>query len=115
MKSLIKIVIGVAVIVACANATRAALADYQFTDAVHEGLLFDNRATAEEVVDMVVKLAAQHEIPLEAENVTVRMIGQELRVDMSYTANVVLIPGVFAKDWTFTPSTSARRLAGSAR
>jgi hypothetical protein len=115
MKSLIKIIIGILVIVACANATRAALADYQFKDAVHEALLFDSRATPDEVVEMVVKLAAQHDIPLAAEDVDVRLAGQELRVNMTYTTNVVLVPGVFAKDWTFSPSTSVRRLVGSAR
>ncbi len=115
MKALIKIIIGAVIILACFNAGRAALVDYQFTDAVREGLLFDARATDEEVVDMVVKLAGQHEIPMTEEDVTVRWVGQELHVDMTYTASVVLIPGVFAQDWTFSPSTSVRRLAGNAR
>jgi hypothetical protein len=115
MKALFKIIIGLAVLVASVNATRAAFADYQFTDAVHEGLLFDSQATGDQVVEMVVRLANQYEIPLTAEDVRVRTVGQELRVDMTYTTDVVLIPGVFSKEWTFTPSTSVRRLTGSAR
>ncbi|HWI17755.1 MAG TPA: hypothetical protein VNT81_08410 [Vicinamibacterales bacterium] len=115
MKSLIKIVIGILVLVACANATRAAFSDYQFKDAVHEALLFDTRATPEEVVDTVMKLAAEYEIPLNAEDVSARMVGQDMRVDMTYTTNVVLVPGVFSRDWTFSPSTSVRRLAGTGR
>lgn len=115
MKALLKIIIGAVVVVACFNAARAAFADYQFTDAVHEGLLFDTQATDEEVVEMVVKLASQHEIPLNAEDVNVRWVGQELHVDMTYTTNVVLVPGVFAKDWTFAPTTSVRRIPGASR
>jgi hypothetical protein len=111
MKALIKIVIGVLVIVACFNAARAALTDYQFTDAVHQGLLFDTRATDDEVVEMVLKLAAEYELPMSAEDVSIRWAGQELHVDMTYTTNVVLVPGVFGQDWTFTPTTSVRRLA----
>jgi len=111
MKALIKIVIGLLVLLATVNATRAAFNDYQFTDAVHQGLLFDSTASQEDVVDMVVKLAGDYEIPLSAEDVRVRLIGQEKYVDMSYTTDVVLIPGMFSREWTFTPSTSVRVLA----
>ena len=115
MKALIKIIIGAAILVACVNATRAAFADDQFTDAVHEALLFDSRLSDEEVVDLLMKLATQYEIPLAEEDVKVRWVGPELNVDMTYTTNVVLLPGVFARDWTFSPTTSVRRLAGTGR
>lgn len=115
MKALIKIILGLLVIVSCFNATRAAFTEYQFQDAVHEGLLFDTGASDSEVVDMVLRLASEYEIPIEADGVSVRLIGQERRVDMTYTTNVVLVPGVFSKEWTFTPSTSVRLLQGSAR
>jgi hypothetical protein len=115
MKALIKIIITAVILVACFNASRAAFADYQFTDTVHEALLFDSRATDADVVDMIVKLAAQHEIPMEADDIKLRWIGQELRVDMTYTTTIVLVPGVYERDWTFNPTTSVRRLAGSAR
>lgn len=115
MKALIKIVVGALVIVACVNAGRATFTDYQFTDAVHAALLFDADATEDEVVEMVVKLAGQYELPMTADDVRVRWVGQELHVDMTYTTTVVLVPGVYGQDWTFTPTTSVRRLAGSAR
>lgn len=115
MKALVKIVIGAVVVVACVNAARAAFADYQFTDSVHEALLFDTNASEDEVVGMVVKLADEQAIPLTAEDVKVRWVGPELHVDMSYTTNVVLVPGVYARDWTFSPTTSVRRLAGNGR
>lgn len=115
MKALIKIIIGAVVVLASVNAARAAFADYQFTDSVHEALLFDSNASDDEVVDAVVKLATEQEIPLTANDVKVRWVGSELHVDMTYTTNVVLVPGVFAQDWTFTPTTSVRRLAGTGR
>ena len=31
-------------------------------------------------------------------------------VNMSYTDTVVLVPGVFQRDWTFEPETSTRML-----
>lgn len=115
MKTIIKIVIGVVVITACFNASRASLNNYQFQDAVHEGLIFDGRASDEEIVDMIGKLASAFDIPLDADNIHIRQVGQEVQVDMSYTRNVVLVPGFFERPWTFTPSTSTRILTGSRR
>lgn len=115
MKALIKIIIGALIIVASLNATRAAFAEYQFTDAVHEGLLFEPRASDEEIIDMVVKVAAQQDIPITTADVAVRRVGQEIHVDATYTTEVVLVPGVFSKEWTFTPTTSIRQLDGVGR
>lgn len=113
MKAIIKIVLALVILLACVNATRAAFNDYQFQDAVHEALLFNPRADEAEIVKAIMKLAYEYEIPLDAGDIQIRMIGQDLRVNMSYTENVVLIPGVFAKDWTFTPSASTRVLGGA--
>ena len=45
MKTIIKIVVALVLLTAMFNAGRAAFNNYQFEDAVHEGLLFDPRAT----------------------------------------------------------------------
>ena len=42
------------------------------------------------------------------------MVGQDRVVDMPYTVNVALLPGVFAYPWTFTPKASTRMLTGIA-
>jgi hypothetical protein len=115
MKTIFKIVVGLGVITACFNASRAALSDYQFQDAVHEALLFNPRAAAPDIIDTVMKLAREYEIPLDEDGIDVRMVGQDVRVDMSYTENVMLIPGVFSKEWTFTPSASTKILPGTGR
>lgn len=115
MKTIIKILVGVVVITACFNASRASLNNYQFQDAVHEGLIFDGRASDEEIVEMIGKLAAAYDVPLNPDDIHIRQVGQDVQVEMSYTRNVVLVPGVFERDWTFTPSTSTRILTGSRR
>jgi hypothetical protein len=115
MKTIIKIVVGLAIITASFNAARAAFADYQFQDAVQQGLLFNPRAQDAEIVAMVLKMAQEFEVPIDADGITVHMVGQDRRVDMSYTTNVVLVPGVFGTDWTFEPYASTRILTGGAR
>jgi hypothetical protein len=115
MKTIIKILVALVVITACFNASRAALNNYQFEDAVHEGLIFDGRASDKEIVEMISKLAAAYDIPLAPEDIKIRMVGQDVHVDMTYTRNVVLVPSVFARDWTFTPSTSTKILTGTRR
>ena len=113
MKTIIKIVVALLVVTACFNASRAALNNYQFEDAVHEGLIFDGRASDEKIVAMVMKLADAYGIPILEDNIHVRQVGQEVQVAMSYTTNVVLVPGIFQRDWTFNPSTSTRILTGT--
>ena len=115
MKTIIKILVGVVVLTACFNAGRAALNNYQFEDAVHEGLIFDGRASDPEIVDMIMKLADPYDIPIAPDDIAIRQVGQEVQVSMSYTTNVVLVPGVFARDWTFRPETSTRILTGNRR
>jgi len=110
MKTIIKIVVSLFLITAMFNATRAAFNNYSFEDAVHEGLLFDPNATDEKIVDMVMKLARDYEVPLDPGDIQIHSKGQDLMVNMSYTDTVVLVPGVFERDWTFEPSTSTRLL-----
>jgi hypothetical protein len=115
MKTIIKIVVAIAVVTVCFNASRAALNNYQFEDAVHEGLIFDVRASDKEIVDMITKLAGPYDIPISDEDIEIRQVGQEVRVNMKYTRKVVLLPGVFERDWTFNPSASTRILTGGRR
>jgi hypothetical protein len=115
MKTIIKILVALVVVTACFNASRAALNNYQFEDAVHEGLIFDGRASNEEIVDMIGKLASAYDVPLSPDDIAIRQVGQDVQVEMSYTRNVVLVPGVFARDWTFKPSTSTKILTGVRR
>jgi hypothetical protein len=115
MKTIIKIVVTLFILTACFNASRVAINNYAFEDAVHEGLLFDQRATDAQIVDMVMKLAKDYIIPMDAENIKIRQVGQDVIVDMSYTVNVELVPGILQRPWTFNPSTSTKMLVGGRR
>jgi len=110
MKTIIKIIIVLFILTAMFNAGRAAFNNYSFEDAVHEGLLFDPNASDTEVTEMVMKLAREYDIPLDPSGIKIQSKGQDLVVNMSYSQNVVLVPGVFQRDWTFEPSTSTRLL-----
>ena len=110
MKTIIKIVVSLFLLVAMFNAGRYAFNNYSFEDAVHEGLLFDPNASDAEITEMIMKLAREYDIPIEPGGIKISSRGQDLVVEMSYTQNVVLVPGVFQRDWTFEPSTSTRLL-----
>jgi len=64
---------------------------------------------------MIEKVAAVYDIPIVKEDIQIRQAGQDVHVDLAYTANVVLVPGVFQRDWTFTPSASTRLMPGGRR
>jgi hypothetical protein len=115
MKTIIKIVVAVLIITVAFNAGRAILGNSQFEDSVHEALLVDARASDEEIVTMVMKIADEYEVPIDAKDISIKMVGSDVVVNMTYTEPVVLVPGVYTRDWTFTPSASARILTGSRR
>jgi hypothetical protein len=115
MKTIIKIVIALLVTVGCINIGRALMTEYQFEDRVHEALLFDPRMTDSEIVETVMKLANEYEIPMNPGDVHVRQSGPDVHVEMTYTTDIVVIPGVFSREWTFTPQTSTRLLVGQRR
>jgi hypothetical protein len=115
MKTIIKIVVALVLLIAMFNAGRAAFNNYAFEDAVHEGLLFEPGATDEKLVDMVMKIARDYVIPIEATDIKINSRGQDLIINMSYTDTVVLIPGIFEYDWTFNPSTSTRLFSKGGR
>ncbi|MEO7157036.1 MAG: hypothetical protein ABI039_05720 [Vicinamibacterales bacterium] len=110
MKTIIKIVVALMFVSAAFNAARAALFSYQFQDAVHDQLVFNPRGTDAEIIDGIMKIANEMGVPIKEENITIRPVGLDLNVDMSYTTNVVLVPGVFSREWTFTPNTSTRMM-----
>ena len=115
MKTIIKIVISLFILVAMFNGSMAAFNNYSFEDAVHQGLLFDPNADDTEIVNMVMKLARDYDIPMDPADIKINSRGQDLIVNMSYTTSVVLVPGIFEREWTFNPSTSTRLLGKGGR
>lgn len=110
MKTLFKILLTLAILTACFNAARYYLNNFQFEDAAQQRLLFETRASEAEIVNIMMRLAAEYQIPLQEENVSVRMVGMDRVVEMEYTEKVPLLPGVYSHEWKFTPRTSTRML-----
>jgi hypothetical protein len=115
MKTLFKILITFAILTACFNAGRYYLNNFQFEDAAQQRLLFETRATDEEVVNIVLKIANEYQIPLKADDIKVQMRGQDRIVEMDYEEQVPLLPGVYSHTWKFTPRTSTKMLSGISR
>ncbi len=112
MKTIIKIAITLVIVTGCFQASRYALNNFQFEDAVQQRLLFDTRATDADVVRTVLTIARDYSIVLKEDDISVQMIGQDRVVDMPYTVKVDLLPGIFEYPWTFTPKASTRMLTG---
>jgi hypothetical protein len=110
MKALFKILITVTILTACFQAGRYYLNNFQFEDAAQQRLLFETRATDAEVVNIVLKIASEYQLPLKEEGVSVRMVGMDRVVEMEYVENVPFLPGFFTYPWKFTPRTSTRFL-----
>jgi hypothetical protein len=115
MKTVIKIAIAALIIFACFNVASALMQEYRFEDKVHDALLFDARMTDQEIVKMVMELAAEFDIPITPSDIEIKNVGQDIRVEMSYTTDVQIIPGVISYPWTFSPSASTRILVGKRR
>lgn len=115
MKTLFKIAITLLILTACFQAARYYFNNFQFEDAAQQRLLFETRASDAEVVNILVKLAGEYALPLQADDISVRTVGQDRIVEMEYTETVPLIPGVFSYPWKFTPRTSTRMLSGISR
>ena len=115
MKTLVKIVATIAVLTACFNAGRYYLNNFQFEDAAQQRLLFETRASDAEIVNIVLKIANEYQIPLTPDDISVRMIGQDRVVEMEYEEKVPLLPGIYSQAWKFTPRTSTKMLTGISR
>jgi hypothetical protein len=113
MKTIIKLAVTAVILTVLFQATRAAIRHYVFVDALQEALLFASNRSEDELVDRVMEIAGEHEIPLDAGNVSVRREPFRVVVDASYTADINLLPGVYRRDWPFDASVSVRLLEDS--
>lgn len=115
MKTILKLIIAAVILTGCFNVSAALVKEYQFEDAVHEGLLFDPRMTDKEITELILRSAGEHSIPIDNTGIRIQQTGPDVRVYMTYTESIVVIPGVYSKEWTFTPSASTRLLVGNRR
>jgi hypothetical protein len=115
MKTIIKIVLALAIVTAAFQAARASVANYQFEDGVHESLLFNPRATDKEIIGAVMLLAREQGIEVEPGNIVIKQVGADLIVNITYEAEVDLLPGIYKRTFTYKPSASTRLMPGVRR
>ncbi len=102
---MIKLLIKLVIVGLIANATwrigSAYAAHYRFTDAVQATTQFRGSKTDEQIHERVIDLAAQYDLPLAADGVTVRRENiNHTVVDGAYAKPIDLVPG-FTYRWPF--------------
>ena len=103
MKTLIRLLIVVAVLNATARAAMAAWRYYEFKDLTHQTILFGARATPAQLQAEILRRAAELELPVEPENVEVTRDGARVRATASYTQAIELFPRYrYPVDLSFT-------------
>jgi hypothetical protein len=115
MKTFIKIVVALLILTAAAQAGMAALTSYQFEDAVHEAMLFAPASTDEELAETIMSLASNQGIPLDADDISIRQVGSDLHVNLTYDTEVALIPGIYTPTFTFNRAATIRLMPGVRR
>jgi hypothetical protein len=105
----IKLLIKLAIVGLVANAAwhvmSAYTSYYKFKDAVQQTTQFGNDKTLEQLKTRVLALAADYDLPVGEDSVTIRRENTQTTVDGSYIKTVDLLPG-YSHPWTFEFHTS---------
>ncbi|MGH9386761.1 MAG: hypothetical protein ACRD2N_21025 [Vicinamibacterales bacterium] len=110
MTTLIKLVVAALILNAAARAGLAAFDHYRFTDAAKEAMVFAPNATDAQLVQSVARIARTHDVPITEDDITLRHDGPDIIVEFSYAKDVNLVPSLYTKRWSFSPSISVRSL-----
>jgi hypothetical protein len=101
----IKTILKLAVAALIANATwrvgSAYVAHYRFTDAVQQLTQFRGGRTDNEVRNRMFELAAQYDIPIDEDTLTLTRQEGHTIVDGEYKRPIQLVPG-YTYDWPFS-------------
>jgi hypothetical protein len=105
---LIKFLVKLAVAGLIANATwrvgGAYMTHYKFQDAIREAAQFRGRKTDDELRQRIVELAADFEVPITGDDLTLQNEASHFLVDGRYVRTVELVPG-YTYPWPFTVHT----------
>ena len=103
MKTLIRLLIVVAILNATARAAVTAWRYYEFKDLTHQTILFGARATTAQLQAEILRRAGELELPVEPQNVEVTRDGARIRATASYTQAIELFPRYrYPVDLSFT-------------
>ena len=110
MKTVVKLVIVLALLNAVARSGYAWWNYYQLKDGTQQLLTFGVDATADQLLGEIVQKATDLNIPLDAENVDVRRDGVRTSAAVSYTQPIEFFPRyVYPVEFSFTVDTISMR------
>ena len=92
MKTIIKLLIAAALLNAAARGGMAAFTYYQFKDRAEQLVIFGAKASPNELQNQILETAAELEIPIDPENVTVERDGMRTRAEAAYVQPVEFFP-----------------------
>jgi len=99
-----KLLLKLAIVALVANAAwhvmAAYVSFYKFKDAVTQTTQFGNDKTIEQLKTRVLALAADYDVPIAEDDVTIKREQLRTTVDGAYRKTIDLAPG-FARPWTF--------------
>jgi hypothetical protein len=101
LKTIVQLLIAALVIVACARGGEAAWRYYELQDAVEQELRFGNAKTTSQLLQRVIELAAEKDVELTKEDVTVDVRDNATRVAVSYIEPIALVPGLYTRNQQF--------------
>jgi hypothetical protein len=114
IRTAIRLVIAVLVIHALYQFVPVYIDYHMFKDDVKQAALFGGGATQQELVEQVMRHAATRDVPLERNNVWVRMETTRIVIDAAYEQPVKVLPW-YTYTWHAAVSASALRMAGTSR
>ena len=113
---MIRLIIKLAIVALVANAAwrvgSAYVSFYRFKDAVTESAQFGGDKTEDQLRQRVLELAAEYELPVVEDRISVRKEETRTFLTGSYTQPVEVVPG-YRYPWVFSWSVEALNLAGS--
>ena len=92
MKTVLKLVIAIAVVNAVVRAADSAWNYYQLKDAAQRALLFGSRLTSQQLHQQILQTAGDLELPLKAEDLSVRWRSGRRIAEASYTHQIEFLP-----------------------
>jgi hypothetical protein len=92
VKTIIKLLITAAILNAAVRGGMAAFTYYQFKDRAEQLVIFGARATPDELHNQIVATAAELEVPIDPENITVEREGPRTRAEAAYIQPVEFFP-----------------------
>jgi hypothetical protein len=110
LKTLLKLLLVVAVINGSYQAGMAELNYSRFQDAIRSILALSTKTTVEEVRERVLKRAAELDLPVSPERLEISRAGVTTSLKLSYHVDVAVFPGIkYPRDYSISEEIAAIR------